>query len=117
MPTLRREGHHLAQITGQPWIVVYAENDTRFFWKVVPAQFTIQKGKDGKVEGLLFDFFDVTCPSCRRDLPFLAGWHHDEVANGIGSAGGMFAGMTLGCLTGLAVAIALLVLGATYLLS
>jgi enterochelin esterase family protein len=54
--TLRREGQHLmAQITGQPWIVVYAENDTRFFWKVVPAQFTIQKDKDGKVEGLLFE--------------------------------------------------------------
>jgi enterochelin esterase family protein len=53
---LRREGHHLmAQITGQPWIVVYAENDTRFFWKVVPAQFTIQKGNDGKVEGLHFE--------------------------------------------------------------
>ena len=54
--TLRREGQHLmAQITGQPWIVVYAENDTRFFWKVVPAQFTVQRGKDGKVEGLLFE--------------------------------------------------------------
>jgi hypothetical protein len=54
--TLRREGQHLmAQVTGQPWIVVYAENDTRFFWKVVPAQFTIQKDKDGKVEGLLFE--------------------------------------------------------------
>jgi len=54
--TLRREGHNLmARITGQPWIVVYAGNETRFFWKVVPAQFTIQKDKDGKVEGLLFE--------------------------------------------------------------
>jgi enterochelin esterase family protein len=54
--TLRREGHHLmAQVTGQPWIVVYAESDTRFFWKVVPARFTVQRGKDGKVEGLLFE--------------------------------------------------------------
>jgi enterochelin esterase family protein len=54
--TLRREGQHLmAQVTGQPWIVVYAENETRFFWKVVPAQFTVQRGKDGKVEGLLFE--------------------------------------------------------------
>src|SRR6516165_5417347 len=54
--TLRREGQHLmAQVTGQPWIVVYAENDTRFFWKVVPARYTVQKGKDGKVEGLLFE--------------------------------------------------------------
>jgi enterochelin esterase-like enzyme len=54
--TLRREGHHLmAQITGQPWIVVYAENETKFFWKVVNAQFSMQKDKDGKVEGLLFE--------------------------------------------------------------
>jgi enterochelin esterase family protein len=54
--TLRREGRHLmARVTGQPWIVVYAENETRFFWKVVPAQFTVQRGKDGKVEGLLFE--------------------------------------------------------------
>jgi enterochelin esterase family protein len=54
--TLRREGQHLmAQVTGQPWIVVYAESDTRFFWKVVPAQFTVQKDKDGKVEGVLFE--------------------------------------------------------------
>ena len=54
--TLRREGHYLmAQITGQPWIVVYAENDTRFFWKVAPAQFTVQRGKDGKVEGLNYE--------------------------------------------------------------
>jgi enterochelin esterase family protein len=54
--TLRREGPYLmAQVTGQPWFVVYAENDIRFFWKVVPAQFTIQKSKDGNVEGLLFE--------------------------------------------------------------
>jgi hypothetical protein len=54
--TLRREGQHLmAQVTGQPWFVVHAESETRFFWKVVPAQFTIQKGKDGKVESLLFE--------------------------------------------------------------
>ena len=29
--------------------------ETRFFWKVVDAQFTIQMDKDGKVEGLLFE--------------------------------------------------------------
>ncbi len=54
--TLRREGRYLmAQVTGQPWFAVYAENETRFFWKVVPAQFTVQKGKDGKVEGVVFE--------------------------------------------------------------
>src|SRR5580692_10482570 len=54
--TLRREGRHLmAQISGQPWIVVYAENETKFFWKVMDAQFTIQKDDNGNVEGLLFE--------------------------------------------------------------
>jgi hypothetical protein len=42
--SLRREGPYLmAQVTGQTWFVVFAESDTRFFWKVVPAQFTVQK--------------------------------------------------------------------------
>ena len=54
--TLRREGQHLmAQVTGQPSIVVYAESEIRFFWKVVDAQFTMQMDKDGKVRGLLFE--------------------------------------------------------------
>jgi hypothetical protein len=36
--TLRRERHHLlAQITGQPWTVAYAENETQLFWKVAGA--------------------------------------------------------------------------------
>ena len=53
---LRREGHHLiAKISGQPWIVVYADSETKFFWKVVDAQFTMQKDQDGKVVGLLFE--------------------------------------------------------------
>jgi enterochelin esterase family protein len=54
--TLRREGPHLmAKLTGQPWFAVYPENETRFFWKIVPARFTIEKGKDNQVEGLLFE--------------------------------------------------------------
>jgi hypothetical protein len=54
--TLRREGQHLmAQVTGQPSLVVHAESETKFFWKVVDARFTMQKDKAGKVEGLLFE--------------------------------------------------------------
>src|SRR5262245_50237197 len=54
--TLRRFRERLtAQITGQPPLAVYAENETRFFWKIVDAQFTVQKDKDGKVTGLLFE--------------------------------------------------------------
>jgi enterochelin esterase family protein len=53
---LRREGHHLmARLTGQPWIVVYPEDGTTFFWKVVSARFTMQMDKDNNVEGLLFE--------------------------------------------------------------
>jgi enterochelin esterase family protein len=69
---LRREGPYLmAQVTGQPWFVVYAENATRFFWKVVPAQFTIQKGKDGNVEGVLFEQaqFKFTAKRVSGELP------------------------------------------------
>jgi enterochelin esterase-like enzyme len=54
--TLRREKHHfMGQITGQPPFEVFPESETKFFWKIVPAQFTIEKDKDGKVDGLLFE--------------------------------------------------------------
>lgn len=54
--SLRREGNFLmANITGQPWLAVYAESETKFYWKVVDAQFTIQKDQAGKVDGLLFE--------------------------------------------------------------
>jgi enterochelin esterase family protein len=54
--SLRREGSFLmANVTGQPWLAVYAESETKFYWKVVDAQFTIQLDKDGNVEGLLFE--------------------------------------------------------------
>lgn len=54
--TLRREGPFLlAQLTGQPAIAVYPQSETKFFWKVVDAQFTIQKDKDGNVESIFFE--------------------------------------------------------------
>jgi enterochelin esterase family protein len=54
--TLRRERHHLmAQLTGQPPFEVFPESETKFFWKIVDAQFVIEKDKDGKVAGLLFE--------------------------------------------------------------
>jgi hypothetical protein len=53
--TLRRERHHfMAQITGQPPIEVFPESEIKFFWKVVEAQFVVEKDKDGKAKGLLF---------------------------------------------------------------
>ncbi len=54
--TLRRFRQRLtAQITGQPPLEVYPASATTFFWKVVDAQFTIQKDKEGKVTGLDFE--------------------------------------------------------------
>jgi enterochelin esterase-like enzyme len=54
--TLRRFGDRLtAQITGQPPFVVFPESETRFFWKVADAQFTMQKDNEGRVTGLLLE--------------------------------------------------------------
>src|SRR5579871_921522 len=54
--TLYREKSHLmAILTNQPPFEVFPESETTFFWKIVPAHFTIQRDKDGKVEGLEFE--------------------------------------------------------------
>jgi hypothetical protein len=53
----------------------------------------------------------IAAPLCGALMGVWAGWMRS------GSAATMTAGMMLGCLTGLAVAVALLVLGATCLLS
>lgn len=39
--SLRREGNHLlAQLTGQPYVEIFPESETNFFYKVVDAQLT-----------------------------------------------------------------------------
>jgi hypothetical protein len=53
----------------------------------------------------------IVLPFCGALAAIWAGWMRG------GRAGEMIASMTVGCLAGLAVAIALLVLGATYILS
>lgn len=48
------QGGHLAvQLTGQPRIPVFAESETKFFYKVVDAQLTFVKDDDGKVVALI----------------------------------------------------------------
>jgi CubicO group peptidase (beta-lactamase class C family) len=48
--TVTREGDRLfAQLTGQPKFEIFAKSETEFFWKVVNAQVTFVKDKDGKV--------------------------------------------------------------------
>ncbi len=54
--TLYREKDHLmAILTNQPPFEVFPESETTFFWKIVPARFTIRRDKDNKVEGLDFE--------------------------------------------------------------
>jgi CubicO group peptidase (beta-lactamase class C family) len=48
--TFTREGDHLmTQATGQPKFEVFPESETEFFLKVVDAQLTFMRDKDGKV--------------------------------------------------------------------
>ncbi len=52
--TIRREGDRLlAQLTGQPAWEVFPESETHFFYKVVDAQLTFQRGESGKATGLV----------------------------------------------------------------
>jgi beta-lactamase regulating signal transducer with metallopeptidase domain len=54
--TVKREGDHLSiQLTGQPAASVFPESRTRFFAKIVNAQFDFQTDPAGKVTGVLLD--------------------------------------------------------------
>ncbi len=47
--TVTKEGRHLyAQLGGQPRYEIFPKSDTEFFWKVVDAQATFVKDKNGK---------------------------------------------------------------------
>lgn len=48
--TVTRDGDHVfAQLTGQPKFEIFPKSETEFFWKVVNAEVTFVKDKDGKV--------------------------------------------------------------------
>lgn len=47
-----QESRVVAQLTGQPALDIYPESPTRFFWKVVDAQVTFERGADGHATGL-----------------------------------------------------------------
>jgi hypothetical protein len=52
--TITREGDQLfAQLTGQDKYPVYAESDSKFFFKVVDAQLSFPRGSDGMVDHLV----------------------------------------------------------------
>jgi len=46
-------GRLMVQATGQQKLPVYAKSETEFFYKVVDAQITFERDKDGKVTGLV----------------------------------------------------------------
>jgi len=48
-----QKGQLTAQLTGQQRFPIYAESQTKFFYKVVDAQITFVKDKDGKVTALV----------------------------------------------------------------
>lgn len=51
--TITRTGAQLrAQLTGQPTFKIYPEAENRFYYRVVDAQLTFEKDKDGKVSAL-----------------------------------------------------------------
>jgi DNA-binding transcriptional MerR regulator len=41
------------QLTGQPRVELFAESDSNFFLKVVPAQLTFTPGEDGRIDALI----------------------------------------------------------------
>lgn len=52
--TITREGDQLfAQLTGQPKFPVFAESESKFFFKVVKAQISFVRGANGKVDHLI----------------------------------------------------------------
>ncbi|GAG57848.1 unnamed protein product, partial [marine sediment metagenome] len=48
-----QKGQLTAQLTGQQRFAIYAESQTKFFYKVVDAQITFVKNKRGKVTALV----------------------------------------------------------------
>lgn len=47
------DGKLMAKATGQDKFQIFPESDTKFFYKVVDAQITFEKGKDGKFDKLI----------------------------------------------------------------
>jgi hypothetical protein len=65
---VRREADHLTiQLTGQPAAPVFPESPTRFFAKVVDAQFDFQTDASGKVTGVVLHQFRQTVTLPRTD--------------------------------------------------
>lgn len=68
---IRRDGDKLqAQLTGQPSFQVFPESEADFFYKVVDAQLTFVKDKDGKVtELVLHQNGDKTARKTSNEVP------------------------------------------------
>ncbi len=52
--TIRRDGERLlARLSGQPFVEIYPEDQTNFFYKIVDAQLTFVKSADGAATALI----------------------------------------------------------------
>ncbi len=66
--TIRRDGDRLlAKLTGQPFLQIFPESETNFFYKVVDAQISFVKGDDGKTKALVLhqNGIDQTAPKSK----------------------------------------------------
>jgi len=66
--TIRRDGLKLfAQATAQPELEIFAESDTKFFYKVVDAQITFNTDETGKTESLTLHQGGMNMPAKRLE--------------------------------------------------
>lgn len=63
----RNEDKLMAQLSGQPEFQIYAETDTKFFWTVVEATLTFERGDDDKVNRAVLRQAGRTMPAPRVD--------------------------------------------------
>ena len=66
--TIRRDGAKLfAQATAQPEFEIFAESETKFFYKVVDAQITFNTDETGKTESLTLHQAGMNMPAKRLE--------------------------------------------------
>ncbi len=64
--TIRRDGAKLsAQATGQPEFEIFAESETKFFYRVVDAQITFKTDETGNTESLTLHQGGMNMPAKR----------------------------------------------------
>lgn len=68
--TVTRQGDRFyVELTGQPALEVYPESDSKFFYKLVPAQLSFEAGADGRAQALVLhqNGFEQRAPRISED--------------------------------------------------